>query len=174
MNKEAIAEILETKHQELFDWLESQPEEKWETGPDGKWTVGQHMLHLVNSIQLLNKALSFPNFILKYKYGTVNRELRDYNTVAQRYLDKLNANLERAKKFNSSLKIPSISEKENLINRLKIQNKKLQYKTRKWKDKNLDTLILPHPLMGKMAVREIIMWTAYHTEHHTTTLKEKY
>lgn len=174
MNKESITEILEEKHQELFSWLESQPNEKWMEGPDGKWTVGQHTLHLVKSIRLLNHALSFPSFILKYKYGTINRELRDYDTVAKRYQDKLNANLDKAKKFNSSLKIPTLLEKNALITGLKIQNKKLQYKTRKLKDKNLDTLILPHPLMGRMAVREIIMWTAYHTEHHTTTLKNNY
>ena len=79
--------------------------------------------------------------------------------------------MERAKKFNSSLKKPTLAQKNNLLTTFKIQNKKLQYKTRKIKDKNLDTLLLPHPLMGKMAIREIIMWTAYHTEHHTNTLK---
>lgn len=174
MNKESIIEILEAKHQELFNWLDNQPEEKWLEGPDEKWTVGQHILHLVNSIQLLNNALSFPSFILKYKYGIVNRELRDYDTVAKRYEEKLNTNLERAKQFNKSLKKPTLAQKKNILTTLKIQNKKLQYKTRKLKDKNLDTLILPHPLMGKMAIREIIMWTAYHTEHHTMTLKNNY
>lgn len=174
MNKESIAELLEVKHQELLNWLENQPEEKWMEGPDGKWTVGQHILHLIKSIRLLNNALSFPAFLLKYKYGTINRELRDYDAVAKRYNDKLNASLEKAKKFNSSLKEPTLAQKNNLLTTLKIQNKKLQYKTRKLKDKNLDTLLLPHPLMGKMAVREIIMWTAYHTEHHTNTLKNNY
>lgn len=174
MNKESIIKQLETNHEALFIWLENQSEEKWLDGPDNKWTVGQHILHLTKSLQLLNNAMSFPAFILKYKYGLVNRELRNYDSVAKRYRDKLNANLERAKEFNSNLKVPPLSEKNRLINKLKIQNKKLQYKTRKWKDKNLDTLILPHPLMGKMPLREIIMWTAYHTEHHTTTLKNNY
>ena len=174
MNKESITEILEANHQELFNWLENQQAEKWLEAPDEKWTVGQHILHLINSIQLLNNALSFPAFILKYRYGTINRELRDYDAVAKRYQEKLHDNLEKAKQFNKSLKIPSLAQKDNLLTRLKIQNKKLQYKTRKLKEKDLDTLLLPHPLMGKMAVREIIMWTAYHTEHHTITLKNNY
>lgn len=55
-----------------------------------------------------------------------------------------------------------------------IQNKKLQYKTKRLKDKHLDTLIVPHPLMGKMTLREIIMWTAHHTEHHYKILKKDY
>ncbi len=174
MDKEVITELLEQKHQELFDWLENEPEEKWMNAPEGKWTVGQHVQHLLNSIQLLNHAMSFPGFLLKYKYGSTNRELRTYDAVAQRYEEKLAANLERAKQFNNNLKTPTITKKEAIITALKIQNKKLQHKTLKWKDKNLDNLILPHPLMGKMPVRELVMWTAHHTEHHLNSLKNNY
>ena len=60
------------------------------------------------------------------------------------------------------------------LTKMQIQHKKLQYKTRKINDVNLDTLVIPHPLMGKMTVRELIMWAAYHTEHHTTILKKLY
>jgi len=174
MDKKAITELLEQKHQELFMWLENEPEEKWMQGPEGKWTAGQHAQHLLNSLQLLNHAMSFPNFLLKYKYGSANRPLRSYEAVAKRYEEKLAANLDRAEKFNRTLKVPPIAKKDAIITSLKIQNKKLQHKTLKWKDKNLDKLILPHPLMGKMPVRELIMWTAHHTEHHLHSLKSNY
>ena len=72
------------------------------------------------------------------------------------------------------MKIPNLKEKNQLLNTLQIQNKKLQHKTNKWKDTHLDNLILPHPLMGKMPIREIIMWTAHHTAHHTKILNDKY
>ena len=174
MDKKEIAELIEAKHTELFDWLENQSEEKWEAGPEGKWTVGQHIQHLTDSIKLLNHAMSFPSFLLKYKYGTSNRVLRDYDEVAKRYDEKLALNQERARKFNSKLKSPSLAEKELLLTTLKIQHKKLQHKTQKWKDHKLDNLILPHPLMGKMPVRELLLWTAHHTELHTNTLKDNY
>ena len=171
MQKQDIADLLEQKHQELFSWIDNQPDENWEKGPEGKWTVSQHVLHLVNSLQLLNNALSYPKFILKYKFGTANRDSRDYDTVAKKYKDKLVENQDRARKFNKDLKNPTLKEKDRLLTRFQIQQKKLQYKTLKLSDKNLDKLIVPHPLMGKMTLREIIMWTAYHTEHHTETLK---
>lgn len=174
MDKFLIADLLEKKHQDLFSWLAKQPAENWEKGPKDKWTTSQHILHLVNSLQLLNNALSYPKFILKYKFGTCNREPRDYETVARKYQEKLNTNKDRAKKFNASLKKPTLKEKERLVTKYQIQQKKLQYKTKKISDKNLDTLVIPHPLMGKMTIREIIMWTAYHTEHHTETLKKYY
>lgn len=174
MDKENIINQLEETHQKLFNWLENHPEEKWMNGPEGKWTTGQHMLHLVNSCKLLNKALGYPKFLIKYKFGVSNREGRNYEAVAKRYDERLAESQEKAKAFNKDLATPSIKEKKHLISSLQIQNKKLQYKTRKLKDRHLDTLLLPHPLMGRMTLREIIMWTDHHTKHHLSILENKY
>lgn len=174
MDKVDIAELLERKHAEIFEWLKEQPRTNWMEFPEGKWSVGQHILHLVNSIQLLNNALSYPRFFLKYKFGIANRESRDYETVANKYQEKLIANKDRAAIFNKDLKKPTLKQRDRLLTRYQIQQKKLQYKTKKISEKNLDTLIVPHPLMGKMTVREIIMWTAHHTEHHLDSLKLYY
>jgi len=174
MKKQQIIEVLEEKHKELFLWLENHPYQKWMDGPHQKWTTGQHILHLENSAKLLNKALSMPKFLLKYKFGTSNRTSRTYEEVAKKYNERLAENQEKTKKFNQDLKTPDIEKKYQHISKLQILNKKLQYKTNKISNKNLDTLVIPHPLMGKMTIREIIMWTAYHTEHHTETLKKYY
>ncbi|NNC71122.1 MAG: DinB family protein [Flavobacteriaceae bacterium] len=174
MKKEAIADILEEKHEALFKWLENQPEEIWEKGPEGKWTTGQHFLHLLKSIKPLNDALSMPRLLIRTQFGKNNREVRSYETVAERYEKKLSKNIEKAKEFNERLKTSKLSERDYVLNRLQTESKKLQYKVRRIKDKNLDELVLPHPLMGKMPVREIIMWTAHHVDHHTKVLKENY
>lgn len=174
MEKNEIIEILETKHQELFDWLETTSDEQWITGPKDRWTTGQHFLHLADSSQLLNKALGYPKLLLKYKFGTSNRPSRSYIEVAKRYEQRLLESQEKAAKYNIDLKVPSVGERPHLKQRLQILNKKLQYKTNKLKDRNLDTLLLPHPLMGRMTLREIIMWTAHHTDHHLSILKKDY
>lgn len=174
MEKQAINNLLEEKHQELFNWLNKQENNYWEKGPDGKWSAGQHIQHLVDSIKKLNYALSMPSFLLKYKFGKANREVRPYEKVVQRYRDKLVENKEKAKTYNAAVSTPSEKEFRQLLKSLHNQKKKLQNKTQKMSDKKLNSLIVPHPLMGKMPLREIIMWTAYHTEHHTKDLIENY
>lgn len=174
MEKDAIANLIEEKNKVLIDWITNQDCDKWLEGPDGKWTTGQHVLHLLQSIKPLNSALSMPKFVLRYKFGKANREVRDYQTVVNRYQERLKNAKGRTFGPSKNMTIPALTEKQYLIDRLQVESKKLQYKTRKISDKNLDTLILPHPLMGKMPIREIIMWTAHHIEHHTNTLKEKY
>ncbi|MFD2567984.1 DinB family protein [Pseudotenacibaculum haliotis] len=174
MNKESIVEVIEEKHQQLFDWLSESGDDNWEKGPLGRWTTGQHILHLVDSARMLNKALKYPKFILKYKFGTSNRPSRNYDEVAKRYDERLAENKERAREFNKGLRKPDVKERKHLVDALQVLSKKLQYKTTKFKDKQLDTLLLPHPLMGRMTLREIIMWTAHHTEHHLNILKNDY
>ena len=61
MDKKVIAQLIDEKHNALIDWLEQQPEASWTKGPEGKWTTGQHTLHLLQSIKPLNFALSLPN-----------------------------------------------------------------------------------------------------------------
>ena len=174
MEKQEIVDILEEKHQDLFDWLSESGTPLWNQGPAERWTTGQHILHLVDSSYLLNKALKYPKFLLKYKFGTSNRPSRSYEEVAKRYEERLEEHKDRAKTFNKDLREPAADEQQKLTDQLLVLNKKLQHKTKKLKDKHLDTLLLPHPLMGKMTLREIIMWTAHHTDHHVEILKKDY
>lgn len=174
MDKDSIADLIEDKNLALINWISKQENDKWLEGPPGKWTTGQHALHLLQSIKPLNDALSMPKFVLRYKFGKSNRDVRDYLTVVNRYQERLKDAEGKTFGPSQNMKIPAISEKQYILDRLQVESKKLQYKTRKISDQNLDTLILPHPLMGKMPIREIIMWTAHHIEHHTKTLQEKY
>lgn len=174
MHKEDIADLIEEKYDELISWLENQPKEAWTEGPEDKWTTGQQALHLLQSIIPINDALSMPKFVLRYKYGKANRVFRTYDELEKRYQERL---LEaKGKTFKSSkhMKVPPLVDKHYILNRLQIEHKKLQYKTRRISDNNLDLLVLPHPLMGKMPIREIIMWTASHVDHHLKILKAKY
>ncbi len=174
MDKQIIAKTLEDKHKDLIDWLENSKDELWIKGPEDRWTMGQHIQHLVDTLKMINKALLIPKFLIKYRYGTANRPTRSYDEVSERYLTKLKAGQERAREFNKDLRTPTLIEKHKLIKELKYEDYRLIKKLLKLSDKELDNLLLPHPLMGRMIFRELIMWTAYHTEHHFKILRRDY
>ena len=174
MTKDDIILLLDDKYTDLVNWLQNQPNDKWTTGPEGKWTMGQQALHLLQSIVPLNNALSLPKFILRLKFGKANRALRPYEEVVKRYHEKLEKAKGKTYKGSENMRIPSLKDKHYILDRLQVEQKKLQYKTKKLSNKQLDQLILPHPLMGKMPLRELIMWSAYHVEHHTETMKSNY
>lgn len=174
MHKDEIADLLEEKYRELLDYLEHQEDEKWLQGPQGKWTTGQQALHLLKSIVPLNDVLSFPRFMFKLVFGKNTRDVHDYETLVKDYHDCLIDWNAKSNKNSKPLKVPKIHDKNYILTRLQVESKKLQYKTRRISDKNLDTLVIPHPIMGKLPIREILMWTAYHVEQHTQQLKENY
>jgi uncharacterized damage-inducible protein DinB len=48
---------------------------------------------------------------------------------------------------------------------------KLTAQVGKLTDEQMDGILLPHPLLGKMTIREILFFTIYHTQHHTNSMK---
>ena len=174
MHKDEIADLLEEKYHTLLNWLEQQEDSKWICGPESKWTTGQQALHLLKSIKPLNDVLSMPRFMFKYTLGTTTADIREYETIVRSYLIRLEEFKNYPPQGRKNLKVPTLQDKQYIMTRLQVESKKLQYKIRRISDKNLDTLVLPHPVMGKMPIREILMWTAYHVEHHTKQLQEKY
>lgn len=174
MHRDEIADLLEEKYHVLLDWLEHQDDEKWMYGPTNKWTEGQQALHLLKSIKPLNDVLSMPRFMFKYTLGTANREPREYDAIVSDYLEKLENYKKTTTKSRKKLNVPKIQDKRYILTRLQVESKKLQYKTRRISDKNLDTLVLPHPIMGKILIREMLMWCAFHAEYHFKQLQENY
>ena len=55
----------------------------------------------------------------------------------------------------------------------KEQKQKLIAKVEKQEEKELDIYILPHPLLGKVTLREMLYVTIHHNEHHLQLLKNR-
>lgn len=178
MQKQQIIQANQTKNQELVDWLEQQPSEKYATGPAGKWATGQHLVHLTQSVAAMNKALTLPNFFLRWKFGTANRPSRSFDEVVEKYLSRLATakaeGREIVSPFSKNMSASLAENKASEIADFQRLNAKFLKKVGKYDERDLDVLILPHPAMGRMTLREILMWNAYHTEHHLQILKEKY
>jgi hypothetical protein len=41
-----------------------------------------------------------------------------------------------------------------------------------YSEEQLDQYILPHPLLGKLTIREMMYFTIYHAQHHTTIVRQ--
>ena len=102
-------------------------------------------------------------------FGKANRPSRSYAEVVTRYTDKLKAGAKASGKFIPPAKIP-FSQKEELLKNLKTNVERLTVKVSAFKEEKLDSLIAPHPLLGKMTFRELLYFTIYHVEHHQQSL----
>ena len=164
---------LQASTDELITWLATQDNDGFERGPEGKWDTSQHLDHLRKADAMLTKAMKTPKFILRYKFGSPNRPLRTYDEIVEKYQSKVGefqgVTLEASKgeKYLSS-------QKEVQLERFQMQVSKLVKASAKWSDKQLDSILIPHPLLGRMMAREILQWCIYHHYHHLNTLKANY
>lgn len=162
--KEALERIIneiESKDETLFD------KEIFE----GKWTLGQHIEHLNISMSAVNKAMQVPKLLLRYKFGVCNRDERTYDQLITKYKAKLAEGpvLSPARFRPDNV---SFEEREKVVNKLKQETAQMQKAVQKWSEKNLSKYILPHPLLGKLTIREMIAFSALHLDHHRMILKD--
>lgn len=174
MENKIITAQLKSNEDLLIALFDSATPDFWVKKPEGKWSAGQHVIHLVQSTRPLLKALRMPNFLLKWRFGKSNRPSRSYDEVVKRYKEKLALSQGVVGPFSLNMPESDHSQAQSWLSQFSQLNDSINKVTLGLKDRDMDTILLPHPLMGKMTLREILMWNAYHTFHHIEVLKEKY
>jgi hypothetical protein len=170
MNRTDIAQHLRAQYAAFAQLLASLPEAEYRAAPEGKWANGQHLDHLVRSVGPVNMALGLPHFLLRWLFGIANRPSRDYAGLVEKYRAKLAAGGRATGRF-----VPPPAEwpqRGRLLQNLERQVKKLAEKTVRLSEEQLDTLLLPHPLLGKLTLREMLYFTMYHAEHHRAAVEK--
>jgi DinB superfamily len=145
--------------------------EQFEATPNGKWSAGQNLDHLIRSIKPLQMVYGLPKLMLRILFGKTNRPSRTYDEVVTKYKNKLAAGGRASGAFIPPA-IP-FDKKELLLKKYEDQKQKLISKIEKQTEKELDEYILPHPLLGKVTLREMLYFTIHHNEHHLELLKSR-
>jgi hypothetical protein len=164
--------IIDTS-QEVISWLDNQDTEKWNRGPEGKWDTSQHISHLIKTADMVTKGLSIPKIMLRWKFGKTNRPLRDSAAIIEKYRSKL-AKTPPGTTFAASAGVSNTDKKEVIQQYTHSITQLNQTIDKSWSESALDKHLLPHPLMGRMPVRELLMWVSLHHIHHLDTLKTQY
>ena len=171
-DKAQIILKLEETTNDTVAWFESQPTEKFSQGPEGSWSAGQHLHHLIKSAKPLAMGLGFPKIALLLKFGFVKAESRDYEGTVKFYQDGLSKGGKATGQYVPRELKPE--EKKQMIQRFRQEMQKLNQAISKLSDGKMDKTYLPHPLLGNLTVREMLYFTMYHMEHHLNILKDRY
>ncbi|MEM6801429.1 MAG: DinB family protein [Bacteroidota bacterium] len=172
-SKDEILQAAKAMFIRVEDWLKTHPDEKYNQGPEGKWHTAQHIDHLTVVNKQIKTGLSLPKLALRAQFGKPNRPGRTYDQIVQRYLEKLD-NLDETFTNPTEGKTAEASEKGARIEAYMSSGELVLKKLSKWKEDDLDKYLLPHPLLGKMTIREMMLWFVYHNEHHLKNLQENY
>lgn len=163
--KTKINEQLLMQHQEFNDVIDAASGEVFKGSESDSWSVGQIQNHILLSVKPIIIAMSLPKFLLRFQFGLTNRPSRSYEELVARYLKALDGKNAVAPKQFIPKRINSKNRHKQTLKLNKSVQKLISISNR-WKESDLDLYVVPHPLIGKLTLREILYFTCYHVQHH--------
>jgi len=162
VNKSELQSKLKEQYQQFMDLINGLTEEQLMAAPEGKWNPGQHLSHLIRSLSPLNKVMSSREVVLSF--GKAENPSRNYDDVVAFYLGALSKGGKASGQF-----LPheiSTDQRKEFTDKLVSKAELLANQLNDYSEQDLDELVIPHPLLGNLTLREMMYFTIYHVSHH--------
>ncbi len=169
MNHQEIKQLIDDKFGTVIEHIKAQdPTEFSKVYKPEKWSNGQHLDHLRKTTRAFNKGLTLPKLALRLKFGKHRGEQRTYEQIISDY-----------KRLVKTIKAPASVVPDPLTNEDKArvldwfaqEQTALKKGLTRFTEKQLSSYQLPHPVLGKLSIRELSYWCVMHTEHHYELMK---
>lgn len=134
------------------------------------WSPADNVRHLTKSIRPVAKALSLPKLAPWLLFGPARNPSRTFAEIRTTYQQAL-ARGGQAGRF-APRPLPALSDPEGKRREIMVHRERAAaalleaLEAESWSEKWLDRVRLPHPLLGKLTVREMLFFTLYHNLHH--------
>jgi len=138
--------------------------------PD-KWSAAENVHHLQLAVRLLLLAFALPHWVLRV-FGKPYGDGRSYEEVVASYQQKLKAGAKASLPYVPSKK--HAESKQMMTEKMLVSYGKLKAKLEPWPEEALDHYLLPHPILGRITLREMFYFTCYHVQHHHMIIRNRY
>jgi hypothetical protein len=137
-----------------------------------RWSPAEHTRHLEKSARALVPALRLPQIVLLLRFGPSRRGSSSFADLVERYRGRLAAGGQAGRFAPSPKPAPADVERgrDEIVARWRHEGAALRTSAARWSESALDRCRLPHPLLGKLSVREMLMFMLYHDAHHLRLL----
>lgn len=134
------------------------------------WTPAEHLRHLDRSVRAVTRGLEYPRWMLRLRFGRSKQPSRSYDEVRTVYRARLAAGGKSTPEFAPPREEIAAGEVEayrtRLLGRWAEVNARMRTAIERWPEASLDRIGMPHPLLGRLTVREMLFFTLYHDGHH--------
>lgn len=159
-----IAE-LKANHLQFTDYINGLTKAEFEFSKDNeKWTAGQEIDHIIKSTSPIAQVLKNKPYLIE-KFGELDRASMSYDEVIEMYQKQINSGAKAMGRF-----IPESIEyqrQQELSSQLTAIVDSICLSTRgDYSEEELKKWCIPHPLLGKLSVLEMLYFTNHHVQHH--------
>ena len=164
MNKKEIINQLNINYNEFIDYINELSQDDFDYRFEGKWSAGNQLEHIVMCIAPLVQIFGMPKSLIEQNFGKIERPNKSYQELLEEYLQKLSEGCKAPTQYVP--KNEKSTQRDQLIESLKSLVGNLNSKIDKFEDVELESLIIPHPLLGKVSLKEMLYNAIYHVKHH--------
>ncbi len=170
MNKSALLSALKDSNQRVLNWFNEIPAEKFFRREGEIWSASDNVDHLIKSHKPVALALRLPKLTLRAMFGSPDQPSRSYETICQIYGDAIINGGVALGRYLPDQQNPENPEnaKASLLGQFTKASGDLATVAEKWSEGGLDGYLLPHPLIGKLTVREMLYFTIHHNLRHAS------
>lgn len=169
--KESLLLALERIHQNVTNYFAAMPPENFFARSEDGWSPSDNLDHLVKSVKPIARAMQLPKEKLKSLFGIASRPSRSFQEIYDGYLQAIHNGAQASGRFLPDQATPTI-EPEEAKAQLLVQwvqlGPVLLEQVEAWSESDLDTYVLPHPLLENLTFREMLFFTLCHNQRHMT------
>lgn len=138
------------------------------------WSPAENVRHLTKAIRPVAQALTIPRIVLRLRFGWPRRASLTFDELRTRYDNALAAGGQAGRFAPSPQSEPDPKTwRARIMNEHRAVQEQLAAAVGRWSDAKLDRYQLPHPLLGKLTVREMLFFTIFHQEHHRDVVERR-
>jgi DinB superfamily len=167
--KDELATALGVLSHELERYLESFSNEDFYAPQGGYWSPAQHVGHLSHAVLAVARGLRLPRPVISLMFGRAEGRSRSFSEMLELYRHKL-AEGATAGRYSPD---PKRRGRDDIMEQWHIAGKRINRALARWADRELDRYRLPHPILGKLTLREMLAFTVFHNAHHAGRIRER-
>ena len=173
-NRRAIIEALELAHEAGVDYWSGYSTPEFFAPTAGRWSAAEHVRHLTRSMTPLLPVLRVPRVALRLAFGAATEPSRSYEQIEAMYAKVLADGGTSGRFAPSPERADGDTARRDAI--MDAHSETLRGLTQamdRWTEVQLDAHRLPHPLLGKLTVREMMLFTLLHNQHHVVVAERR-
>jgi hypothetical protein len=164
-----ILAALESNAGVLASFFEAQPESALFTGDPGHWGPAHHLRHLTLTSRSITSGLRSAR-LPSHSTG-VSRSYSELIGAATASLGA--ASKERLLENGRVVVIPSGTTRDGMVEDYVQASTDLRTAAAAWNDEDLDRHTMPHPFLGTVTVREMLLFCVFHERHHLRLVRAR-
>lgn len=176
-DRDEILQALSQVETAVTSFFGSLSDEEFVLRVEEAWSPAEHLMHLNTSVSAVARGVSIRPWILRLRFGRARAPSRRYDELRAFYRARLAEGVRATGPYvppREEVTGASVSAyRSEVLARWKRVNERLRGAMGGWSERQMERIRLPHPLLGKLSVREMLFFTLYHNQHHIEAAKRR-